>query len=130
MIKLLILILSAVLNWWGGKSWHNARRFLMSGLIAGFIAYHFKTWWLFPVVMIPFAICLSLTDHNRGWWCFFDALSASAILFFLGHIKLTLLLIYCIGNAAIGKILNKTINNQLIEDLSEGALLATLIFFI
>ena len=130
-LKIALLIICAVLNWWGGYSWHNARRFIMSSLIAGYCAWQIATWWTFFPIVIPFMLCLSLQDDNRGLWCFLCAVSASSFLFFFGHIHLIAWIAYCLGNGLIGWVVNDKLKlNQFWNDVIEGPGLALVIFLL
>jgi hypothetical protein len=102
----------------------------MPTLIAGFCAFKIGIWWMFFPIFIPFVICLSLHDHNRGVWCSLDALGVSFALLITGHLHWYLWLAYCALNYGVGAILNKNEAGQLIEDTLEGAGLASIVLLI
>ncbi len=129
-LKLLLIPLCSFLNWAGGYHWLWCRRFVMSFVIAFYCALRIKVWWIFFPIMVPFAVCLSLHDQNRGVWCSLDALGASFALLAMGYIHWYFWATYCALNYGIGAIFNKNKAGQLIEDMAEGAGLGSLVLFI
>lgn len=129
-LKLVILSSSAALNALGGYHWLWCRRFVMPAIIAGFIAWHLHIWWIFFAMYLPFCVCLSLHDHNRGAWCSIDAAGASFALLATGHLHWYWFVLYCGGAYFVGWLVNNKLKlNQIPNDCATGAWLGSLVFY-
>jgi hypothetical protein len=128
--KIAIVLLSSFLNWAGGYHWLWARRWSMTFLIALGCAFFTHCWWIFPLVMIPMAISLSLHDQNRGVWCVMTSLGASIALLLTGHLAWYWFIVYNVINYVLGWQLVKNKQTQLICDTITGAGFGLIVFLI
>jgi len=135
----LTLILSACF-WWGGKRWHNARRFIMPIILSIFCAWG-RAWWLFPAICVPMAGMLTLgygdksplrrifgDGWGRGVWGLLVALAASLGLFIGGFLPIYWFIGYLALNFTLENALKKL--PQDIGDPLIGLGFASLVFLI
>ena len=102
LIKLLLVILFAVLNFLRGYHWRPlciALMVLTMGLYGAFITH---LWYMLFFIAIPMGICLGLQDQNRGIWCSLVALGASVALLSFGYLAWYWWVVYCALNFALG----------------------------
>jgi len=129
-IRILILLIMATLNWTRGYHWRPISMLAMTFIMGIYFALLLHTWWLFVVVGAPMYACLSLHDGNRGVWCSLVSLGASVFLLFFGYLSLFWFIIYCGVNFILGWQLNKQKVQQSIIDPITGAGFGSLVFLI
>ena len=130
-LKLLILLLSSVLNFLRGYHWRPLCIALMAIMFGAYFAIHLHIWWLLFAVGIPLGICLGLHDGNRGAWCSIDALGVSFALLVTGHLFWLWFVLYCGGNYLVGWIGNNKLKlPQVIIDPLTGLALAVIVLLV
>lgn len=139
-IKIIIPLVCAGLNAWGGYSWHNARRFIMPVIIGAAVSYFSHCWWL-GLTVLPVIGVLTvgygeksilykyLSDAGaRGTWMFLVAMVIGFGATITGHLSWFFYIPYCVVSVIIGVTLRNI--NQIVGDLIFGALFATVILFV
>jgi len=100
-LKLITLIVSAVLFWWGGYNWLPARRFIMPSVITVTTVIITHWWWALLLMLPPMSLFLSLgygpksefyylfgDGCGRGVWGLLVGIAASLGLCMAGHLQL------------------------------------------
>lgn len=109
MIKLIIMAIGSGLFWWGGYSWHDARRFLLPLLLTA--TCYFITGDARCLIMLCscLSFCLGYGEKSplrhifgngwgRGVWGLLSALALSLPLLLIGHVYLFFFLPYLVLN--------------------------------
>ena len=141
MILIILDLICSALFWWGGKKWHNARRFIMPLILAVYAALKCHCWWLIPALFLPMVgvLCLGYGDKSplrrifgdgwgRGVWGLLVALAASTGLFIGGFLPLYLYIPYLALNFTLENALKKL--PQAIGDPIIGLGFASILFLI
>lgn len=102
-IKLIIMGICSALFWWGGFSWHNARRFIMPLILTltALVLTHW-CWWTLLMLSCSGAFCLGYGEKSplkhifgngfgRGIWGLLAAICLSLPLFLTHHLAWPLL---------------------------------------
>lgn len=105
-IKIFVMFICAVLFWWGGYSWHNARRFIMPVIltVSALLLTHFD-WWTLTMLATIGVFCLGYGDKSplrhifgpgwgRGVWGLLAGLTLSLGLFLTGQVAVGWFVIY------------------------------------
>ena len=96
-IKILTDFVCAGLFWWGGYSWHNARRFIMPVVLTGALYLLLNSLWALTALSSSVIFCLGYGDKSvlrrvfgNGWgraiWGLLSGLAISLGLFLTGHV--------------------------------------------
>lgn len=139
LLKIIVDLICGVLFWWGGYSWHNARRFLLPCVIA--ILSCFLLHSLIGLLSLAAIgmLCLGYGDKSplrrifgnsigRGIWGLLCAIGISLGLFLSGHILWFFWVAYLILNFCGEAFLNKI--PQWIGDPIFGIFLGSIVFLI
>ena len=117
-IRIIIVLLSGLLFWIGGKWWHNARRFIMPTMLSIFMCLYLNTWLGLTTLLMIAPLCLGYGDKSplrhifgdgwgRGVWGLLVALGASLGLVVTGFIALPWYILYLALNFTLENVLKK-----------------------
>lgn len=139
-IEVLIIILSAILNFIGGWKWHNARRYIMPVVIGIGVSIVSQVYWL-GLTVLPTMGTLSigygeksiLYKYLSDFWCRATWMLMQSILFGAGclifnHLSWYVYIPYCIISLVLGGLLRNI--NEIIGDLIFGVCLSSFILFV
>lgn len=137
--KILIALVGSGLFFWGGYSWHNARRFILPTILALSLAWITHSWWALTSLSVIGIFCLGYGEKSplrhcfgdgwgRGIWGLLSAIAISLSLLLAGHICWWLWLPYL----AINFTLENALKNipQVIGDPIIGLGLCSIVFII
>jgi hypothetical protein len=139
LMKIVIMLICGALFFWGGYSWHNARRFIMPLVLAIFCAIYTQCW--LELTMFFSAIFLSLgyginsplrhifgNGWGRGVWGILVGLALSLSLLLTGHLAWY----FFLGYLTLSFTLENALKNlpQSLGDPIIGCGFATIVFLI
>ncbi len=138
-LRLLILLISSGLFWWGGYSWLPARRFILPTLLAISCLILTHSWWCLTMLSCMGIFCLGYGEKSqlrllfgngfgRGIWGLLAAICLSLALVLTHHITVILWLAYLSLNFTLENALKNV--NQKIGDPIIGAGLSSVILLI
>lgn len=138
-LKLLIVAICAALFWWGGYSWHDARRFIMPLLLAISCLTLTHSLWALTMLTASGALCLGYGDKSplrhcfgdgwgRGIWGLLVALCFSLGLCLSGYLHWYFLIGYLVLSFTLENALKKL--DQKIGDPIIGATFGAIVLLI
>lgn len=138
-MQIIIVLACSALFWWGGFSWHNARRFILPVVISSSLAFFSHSWWGLTALASIGVFCLGYGEKSpmrhifgngwgRGAWGLLAAIALSVGLFLTGHIHWYFFVPYLALNFTLENALKNI--NQLIGDPIIGAGFASILFIV
>ena len=139
MIKFFIIPICSALFWWGGFSWHNARRFIMPSVLTASCFWITRDLWTLTMLASMGFLCLGYGDKSplrhvfgdgwgRGVWGLLVALALSLGLFLTGHLAWYFFVPYLAINFTFENALKKI--PQVIGDPIIGASFASVVLLV
>lgn len=126
-LKIFIMFICAGLFFWGGFSWHNARRFIMPLVLAIAGWFISKDAWSLTMLSTSGFFCLGYGDKSpfrhifgngwgRGVWGLLASIGLSLGLFLTGHIYVYWMVLYLVSNFCLENFL-KNLNQKIGDPL-------------
>lgn len=138
-LKLLIMAVCAALFWWGGYSWHNARRFVMPAVLSLTSCFLCHSLWPLTMLTCMGALCLGYGEKSplrrifgdgwgRGVWGLLASACLAVPLLVTHHLAFLLFVLYLALNFTLENVLKKM--PQFIGDPIIGLGLASILLLI